>query len=108
MGRGYFIWASSALLACTLLMPSAVSASTDFEIQLPQVFLHGITYDLTVTSPSANLAATSQPTPLLRVDDFPYAPSRADGEWVFKDVPIAGTGAAVVTLELAGEVVQRA
>ena len=35
-------------------------------------------------------------------------PSRSDGEWVFSDVTATGKGAAVVTLELAGEVVEQA
>ena len=108
MGRGFFIWVSSVLLGCTLLLPSAVSAAADFEMQLPQVFLKGIAYDLTVTSPATDLTATSQPTPLLRVNDFPYMPSRADGEWVFSDVTANGTGAAVVSLEVEGEVVEQA
>ena len=107
MGRGFFIWASSVLLACTLLLPSAVSAAANFEMQLPQVFLEGIAYDLTVSSPAADPTATSQPTPLLRVDDFPYAPSRSEGEWVFSDVTVPGTGAAVVSLEITGEVVEQ-
>ena len=107
MARGFFVWASSVLLGCSLLLPSEVSASNEFEVQLPQVFLEGITYDLTVSSPATGHTATLQPTPLLRVNDFPYIPSRSDGEWVFSDVTDAGTGAAVVTLELAGEVVQR-
>jgi len=108
MARGFFVWASSVLLGCSLLLPSEVSASNEFEVQLPQVFLEGITYDLTVSAPATGHTATLQPTPLLRVNDFPYIPSRSDGEWVFSDVTGAGTGVAVVTLELAGEVVQRA
>jgi Na+/H+ antiporter NhaC len=108
MGRGFFVWASSVLLGCSVLLPSAVGASTEFEVQLPQVFLEGITYDLTVSSPATDPTATFQPTPLLRINDFPYIPSRSDGEWVFSDVTAAGTGAAVVTLELAGEFMQRA
>ena len=108
MGRGVFVWASSVLLGCSLLLPSEVSASNEFEVQLPQVFLEGITYDLTVSSPATGHTATLQPTPLLRVNDLPYIPSRSEGEWVFSDVTDAGTGAAVVTLELAGEVLQRA
>ena len=108
MARGFYVWASSLLLGCSLLLPSEVSASNEFEVQLPQVFLKGITYDLTVSSPATGHTATLQPTPLLRVNDFPYIPSRSDGEWVFSDVTGAGTGVAVVTLELAGEVVQRA
>ena len=107
MARGFFIWVSSALLGCTLLLPLAVNAAADFEMQLPQVFLEGIAYDLTVSSPAADPTATSQPTPLLRVDDFPYAPSRSDGEWVFSDVTVPSTGAAVVSLEIAGEVVEQ-
>ena len=103
-----FVWASSVLLGCSLLLPSEVSASTEFKLQLPQVFLEGITYDLTVSSPATGLTATLQPTPLLRVNDFPYIPNRSDGEWVFSDVTAAGTSAAVVTLELAGEVLRRA
>ena len=108
MGRGFFIWVSSVLLGCTLLLPSAVNAAADFEMQLPQVFLEGITYDLTVSSLATDLTGTSQATPLLRVNDFPFMPSRSDDEWVFSDVTTAGKGAAVVTLELAGEVVHRA
>ena len=108
MARGFYVWASSLLLGCSLLLPSEVSASNEFEVQLPQVFLEGITYDLNVSSSATGHTATLQPTPLLRVNDFPYIPSRSDGEWVFSDVTDAGTGAAVVTLELAGEVVQRA
>ncbi len=108
MGHGFFVWASSVLLVCSLLLPSEVSASTEFEVQLPQVFLQGITYDLTVPSPATGHTATLQPSPLLRVNDFPYTPSRSDDAWIFSDVTDAGTGAAVVTLELAGEVVQRA
>ncbi|MGB1958950.1 MAG: Na+/H+ antiporter NhaC family protein, partial [Luminiphilus sp.] len=88
-------------------MPSAVSASTVYEMQLPQVFLEGITYDLTVSSPAADHTAATQPTPLLRVDDFPYTPSRSDGEWIFSDVIVSGTGAAAVSLEISGEVVQQ-
>ena len=107
MARGFYVWASSLLLGCSLLLPSEVSASNEFEVQLPQVFLKGITYDLTVSSPATLHTATLQPTPLLRVNDFPHIPSRSDGEWVFSDVTDAGTGTAVVTLELAGEVVQR-
>ena len=107
MGRGFFFWASSVLLLCSPLLPSTVSASTEFELQLPQVFLKGITYDLTVSSPATDPTATFQSTPLLRVNDFPYISSRTDGEWVFSDVTAAGTGAAVVTLELAGEIAQR-
>ena len=82
-------------------------ASTVYEIQLPQVFLEGITYDLTVSSPATDRTAASQPTPLLRVDDFPYTPSRSDGEWIFSDVVVTGTGATVVILEISGEVVQQ-
>ena len=108
MGHGFFVWASSVLLGCSVLLPSAVGASTEFEVQLPQVFLEGITYDLTVSSPATDPTATFQPTPLLRINDFPYIPRRSDGEWVFSDVTAAGTGAAVVTLELAGEFMQRA
>ena len=108
MRRGFFVWASSVLLGCSLLLPSAVSASSEFEVQLPQVFLESITYDLTVSSPAANPTATSQPTPVLRVNDFPYMPSRSDGKWVFSDVAAVGTGAAVVSLELSGEVVVQA
>jgi len=108
MGRGYFIWVSSVLLGCTLLLPSAVNAAADFEMQLPQVFLEGITYDLTVSSLATGSTGTSQPTPLLRVNDFPFMASRSGGEWVFNDVTTAGKVAAVVTLELAGEDVQRA
>ena len=108
MRSGFFVWASSVLLGCSLLLPSAVSASNEFEVQLPQVFLESITYDLTVSSPATNPTATSQPTPLLRVNDFPYMPSRSDGKWVFSDVAAAGTGAAVVSLELSGEVVEQA
>ena len=108
MGRGFFVWASSVLLSCSVLLPSAVGASTEFKVQLPQVFLEGITYDLTVSSPATDPTATFQPTPLLRINDFPYIPSRSDGEWVFSDVTAAGTGAAVVTLEVAGEFMQRA
>ena len=108
MGRGFFIWASSVLLGCTLLLPTAASASTEFEMQLPQVFLEGIAYDLTVSVAATDPTASSQPTPLLRVNDFPYMPSRADGEWVFTDVAATGKGAAVVTLELTGEVVEHA
>ena len=107
MARGFFVWASSILFSCTLLWPSAVKASAVYEIQLPQVFLEGITYDLTVSSPAANQTAASQPTPVLRVDDFPYTPSRSDGAWVFSDVVVTGTGAAVVSLEISGEVVQQ-
>ena len=107
MRRGFFIWASTALLAY-LLLPTTATASADFEMQLPQVFLEGITYDLTVSSPSPNLTDNSQPTPLLRVDDFPYIPSLSNGEWMFSDVTVRGTSAAVVSLELAGEVVERA
>ena len=55
MGRGFFIWVSSVLLGCTLLLPSAVNAAADFEMQLPQVFLEGITYDLTVSSLATDL-----------------------------------------------------
>ncbi len=87
MGRGFFIWASTALLAY-LLLPTTAIASADFEMQLPQVFLEGITYDLTVSSPSPNLTDNSQPTPLLRVDDFPYIPSLSNGEWMFSDVTV--------------------
>ena len=108
MGRGFLNWVSGVLLACTLLVPSAVSASTEFEMKLPQVFLDGISYDLTVSSPTADPTATSQPTPLLRVNDFPYVPSRSDGEWIFHGVIAIGTGAAVVSLEVAGEVVEHA
>ena len=108
MVHRFFVWASSVLLGCSLLLPSEVSASTEFKLQLPQVFLEGITYDLTVSSPATGLTATLQPTPLLRVNDFPYIPNRSDGEWVFSDVTAAGTSAAVVTLELAGEVLRRA
>lgn len=108
MGRGFFVWASSVLLGCLMLLPSEVSASTEFEVQLPQVFLQGITYDLSVSSPATGHTATMQPKPLLRVNDLTYISSRSDGEWVFSDVTDAGTDAAVVTLELAGEVVQRA
>ena len=108
MGRGFFIWVSSVLLGCTLLLPSAVNAAADFEMQLPQVFLEGITYDLTVSSLATGSTGTSQPTPLLRVNDFPFMASRSGGEWVFNDVTTAGKVAAVVTLELAGEDVQRA
>ncbi len=97
MGRGFFIWASSVLLGCTLLLPTAAGASTEFEMQLPQVFLEGIAYDLTVSVAATDPTASSQPTPLLRVNDFPYMPSRADGEWVFTDVAATGKGAAVVT-----------
>ena len=67
MGRGFFIWASSVLLGCTLLLPTAASASTEFEMQLPQVFLEGIAYDLTVSVAATDPTASSQPTPLLRV-----------------------------------------
>ena len=108
MGRGFFMWVSSVLLGCTLLLPSAVNATADFEMQLPQVFLEGITYDLTVSSPTAARTATSQPTPLLRVNDFPFIPSRSDGNWLFSDVTATVTGAAVVSLEVAGEVVAQA
>lgn len=108
MARGFFIWVSSVLLGCTLLLPSAVNAAADFEMQLPQVFLEGIAYDLTVSSPAADPTATSQPTPLLRVNNFPFIPSRSDGEWVFSDVTATVTGAAVVSLEVAGEVVAQA
>ena len=90
MGRGFFIWASSVLLGCTLLLPTAVSASTEFEMQLPQVFLEGITYDLTVSPLATGSTGTSQPTPLIRVNDFPFMPSRSDGEWVFNEVTTAG------------------
>ena len=44
MGRGFFVWASSVLLGCSVLLPSAVGASTEFEVQLPQVFLEGINF----------------------------------------------------------------
>jgi len=108
MGRGFFFWAKHVLLACLLLAPSAANASTDFDMRLPQVFLDSITYDLTVSSPSSNGTPTSQPIPLLRIDNFLYTPSGSDGEWVFSDVSVTGTGRAVVTLELAGEVVQQA
>ena len=83
MRRGFLNWASGVLLACTLLLPSAVTASAEYEIQLPQVFLDGTAYDLTVSSPATDPTATFQPTPLLRINDFPYIPSRSDGEWVF-------------------------
>ena len=108
MGRGFIIWVSSVLLSCTLLLPSSVNAAADFEMHLPQVFLEGIAYDVTVSSPAADPTATSQPTPLLRVNDFPFIPSRSDGEWVFSDVTATGTGAAVVSLEVAGEIVAQA
>ena len=108
MGRGFLNWASGVLLTCTLLLPSAVNASAEYEIQVPQVFLDGISYDLTVSSPTADLTAPTQPTPLLRVNDFPYAPSRSDGEWIFHGVIAVGTGAAVVNLEISGEMVQQA
>ena len=108
MGRGFFLWASTALLAYTLLLPTTATASADFEMQLPQVFLEGITYDLMVNSPSPNLTDNSQPTPLLRVDDFPYTPSSYNGDWIFRDVAVTGADPAVITLELAGEVVERA
>ena len=108
MGRGFFIWASTALIACTLLLPTTVTASADFEMQLPQVFLEGINYDLTVFSTAADTTATSQPAPLLRVNYSPYIPSLSNGEWMFNDVTVRGTGVAVVSLELAGEVVERA
>ena len=108
MGRGFFIWASTALLAYTLLLPTTATASADFEMQLPQVFLEGITYDLMVNSPSPNLTDNSQPTPLLRVDDFPYTPSPSNGDWIFRDVAVTGAGPAVITLELTGEFMQRA
>ena len=108
MGRGFFIWAGKALLACTLLLPTTVTASADFEMQLPQVFLKGINYDLTVFSTAADTTATSLPPPLLRVNDSPYIPSRSNGEWMFSEVTVRDTGAAVVSLELAGEIVERA
>ena len=108
MGRGFFIWSSRALLACTLLLPTTVTASADFEMQLPQVFLKGINYDLTVFSTAAGTTATSQTPPLLRVNNSPYIPSRSNGEWMFSEVTVRDTGAAVVSLELAGEIVERA
>ena len=107
MARVVFMWVSSVLLGCILLLPPPASASTEFEMQLPQVFLEGIAYDLTVYSPAADPTATSQPTPLLRVNDFPFIPSRSEGNWVFSDVTATGTGAAVVSLEVAGEVVEQ-
>ena len=108
MARGFFMWVSSVLLGCTLLLPPPASASSEFEMQLPQVFLEGIAYDLNVSSPAADSTATSQPTPLLRVNDFPFIPSRSEGNWVFSNVTAIGTGAAVVSLEVAGEIVEQA
>jgi Na+/H+ antiporter NhaC len=108
MERGFFIWARNALLACVLLAPSAANASTNFDMRLPQVFLDSITYDLTVSSLSTDVATISQSTPLLRVDNFLYTASGSDGEWVFSDVSVTGEGPAMVSLELAGEVVQQA
>lgn len=107
MGRGFFIWARNTLLACTLLAPLAVHASTDFDMRLPQVFLEGINYDLTVSSPAGYDADTSQLTPSLRVGDDLYTPKRTNGEWVFNDVSVNETTTAKVSLELAGEVVQQ-
>ena len=77
-------------------------------MRLPQVFLDSITYDLTVSSLSTDVATISQSTPLLRVDNFLYTASGSDGEWVFSDVSVTGEGPAMVSLELAGEVVQQA
>ena len=108
MARGFFSWASSILLAYTLLMPSAVTASTDYKMQLPQVFLEGITYDLTTLTPTGHTDKASRPNPLLRVDDVLYTPSRSEGGWVFSDVSVAETTSAKISLELAGEVVQQA
>jgi Na+/H+ antiporter NhaC len=108
MERGFFIWAKNSLLACVLLAPSAANASTNFDMRLPQVFLDSITYDLTVSSLSTDVATISQSTPLLRVDNFLYTASGSDGEWVFSDVSVTGEGPAMVSLELAGEVVQQA
>ena len=107
MGRGFLNRVSGVLLACTLLLPSAISASAEYEIQVPQVFLDGISYDLTVSSPATAPTADSQPTPLLRVNDFPYAPSRSDGEWIFHGVTVSGTEA-LLSVEISGEVVQQA
>ena len=61
MGRGFFIWASSVLLGCTLLLPPAASASTEFEMQLPQVLLEGIAYDLTVRHQSHDVRLALPP-----------------------------------------------
>ena len=63
MGRGFFIWASSVLLGCTLLLPTAASATTEFEMQLPQVFLEGIAYDLTVSVAATDPTAPRSPRP---------------------------------------------
>ena len=107
MGRGFLNWVSGVLLACTLLVPLAVNASAEYEIRVPHVFLDGISYDLTVSSPATAPTAASQPTPLLRVNDFPYAPSRSDGEWIFHGVTVSGTEA-LLSVEISGEVVQQA
>ena len=90
-----------------MALPTA-KASTEFAVNLPKVFLEGITYDLTVSSLSTSTAESLHPSPLLRIDNYLYTPSPAKGGWVFSKVSVASTDSAVASLEVAGQVFQQA
>ena len=78
-------WAIRFLITLTFLGVATANAS-DLELELPQVSLSGIAYDLTAVDPNLNTTDHGQLTPLLRIDDVLYTPSESATGWVFSGV----------------------
>ena len=95
-------WAKRVFITLTFLGVTTANAS-DLELDLPQVFLSGIAYDLAVIDPDLNAIDHGQLTPLLRIDDVLYTPSESTTGWVFSDVVIDQRPVSQIVLEVRGE-----
>ena len=97
-------WAKGLCLASMVLWIPAAYSDSALEIAFPHVFLEGIPYDLKATSPSPTTDQSRQSVPTLRVNDSLYPGQAIDGQWLFADVTVSGTGTAQTSLEMTGQV----
>ena len=95
-------WAKRFLITLTFLGVTTANAS-DLELDLPQVSLSGIAYDLTAVDPNLNTTDHGQLTPLLRIDDVLYTPSESATGWVFSGVVMDKGPVSRIALEVRGE-----
>ena len=88
----------SILLAAAASAFATWSLADQERVSVPDVFLDGIPYDLTLSLAPQSDASTLTSVPALVVNDLTYQAEQTDDTWVFVGVTAHGTDTADLTL----------
>ncbi|MDA0650605.1 MAG: Na+/H+ antiporter NhaC family protein [Proteobacteria bacterium] len=88
----------SILLAAVASAFATLTLADQERVSVPDVFLDGIPYDLTLSLTAQSDASTLASIPTLVVNELTYQAERTDDTWVFVGVTTHGTDTAHLTL----------